>query len=92
MDLVSAREWFGRFSLISDVYWLHDGSFLVQYQDRVGVEPHWRLARVRRDGQPLFDSTDTPYLVSADPAGDTLWFVRPGSPTPNVWTAAHLRG
>jgi hypothetical protein len=92
MDLVSAREWFGRFSLISDVYWLHDGSFLLQYQDRVGVEPRWRLARVGRDGHPLFESTDTPYLVSVDPAGDTLWFVRPGSATPNVWTAAHLRG
>ena len=90
MDLVSAREWFGRFSLVSDVYWLRDGSFLVQYQDRVGVEPHWRLLHAARDGRPLFESRDTPYLVAVDPA-DTLWFVKPGSPTPNEWSAARLR-
>jgi hypothetical protein len=91
MDIVSAREWFGRFSLVSDVYWLRDGGFLVQYQDRVGVEPHWRLVRITRDGRRLFESKDTPYLVAVDPATDTLWFVRPGSPTPNAWTSARLR-
>jgi hypothetical protein len=90
MDLVSAREWFGRFSLVSDLYWLRDGSFLVQYQDRVGVEPQWRLVHVARDGRRLFESKDTPYLVAVDPA-DTLWFVRPGSPTPDAWTSARLR-
>jgi hypothetical protein len=92
MDLVSAREWFGRFSLVSDVWWLRDGTFLVQYQDRVGVEPRWRLARLARDGHPLFESKDTPYLVAVDPETETLWFVRPGSPTPNAWAAARLRG
>jgi hypothetical protein len=91
MDIVSAREWFGRFSLVSDVYWLRDGSFLVQYQDRVGVEPHWRLVHVGRDGRRRFESKDTPYLVAADPASDSLWFVKPGSPTPNEWASARLR-
>lgn len=92
MDLVSVREWFGRFSLVSDVWWLRDGSFLVQYQDREGVEPRWRLVHLARDGRRLFESKDTPYLVAVDPATDTLWFVRPGSPTPNAWTSARLRG
>jgi hypothetical protein len=91
MDMVSAREWFGRFSLVSDVYWLRDGSFVVQYQDRVGVEPQWRLVHLARDGRRLFESKDTPYLVAVDPATDTLWFVRPGSPTPNAWASARLR-
>jgi hypothetical protein len=91
MDMVSAREWFGRFSLVSDVYWLRDGSFVVQYQDRVGVEPQWRLVHLARDGRRLFESKDTPYLVAVDPATDELWFVRPGSPTPNAWTSARLR-
>lgn len=90
MDLVSAREWFGRFSLVSDIYWLRDGSFLVQYQDRAGVEPRWRLLHITRDGRPLFESRDTPYLVAVDHS-DTAWFVKPGSPTPNVWAAARLR-
>ena len=92
MDLVSAREWFGRFSLVSDVWWLRDGSFLVQYQDRVGVEPRWRLVHLARDGRRIFESKDTPCLVAVDPATDTLWFVKPGSPTPNVWVSARLRG
>ncbi|MFL5386085.1 MAG: hypothetical protein ACJ8GN_26520 [Longimicrobiaceae bacterium] len=91
MDLVSAREWFGRFSLVSDMWWLRDGSFLVQYQDREGVEPKWRLVHLARDGRRLFESKDTPCLVAVDPATDTLWFVRPGSPTPNAWASARLR-
>jgi hypothetical protein len=91
-DLVSAREWFGRFSLVSDVWWLRDGSFLVQYQDREGVEPKWRLVHLARDGRRLFESKDTPLLVAVDPVTDTLWFVRPGSPTPNVWVSARLHG
>jgi hypothetical protein len=90
MDLLSAREWFGRFSLLSDVFWLRDG-FLVQYQDRAGVEPRWRLLRLTRDGRTLFESVDTPRLLAVDSASETLWFVRPGSPTPDEWSAAHLR-
>lgn len=92
MDLVSVREWIGSFSLISDLWWLRDGSFLVQYQDREGPEPKWRLVHLARDGRRLFESKDTPLLVAVDPATDTLWFVRPGSPTPNVWASARLRG
>jgi hypothetical protein len=90
MDLVSAREWFARFSLVCDVFWLRDG-FLVQYQDRVGVEPRWRLARMSRDGRTRWESADTPHLLAVDRATETLWFVHPGSPTPNVWSAARLR-
>ena len=90
MDLVSAREWFGRFSLISDVFWTRAG-FLVQYQDRAGVEPRWRLLLVGRDGRTLFESMDTPHLITVEPGTQTLWFVRPGSPTPDQWSAARLR-
>ncbi len=91
MDLVSAREWFGRFSLISDVFWTR-GGFLVQYQDRDGVEPRWRLLFLDRTGRIVFEAVDTPHLLAVDPATQTLWFVRPGSPTPNEWSAARLRG
>jgi hypothetical protein len=91
MELVGVREWIGRFSLVTDLWWLRDGSFLVQYQDREGVEPKWRLVHLARDGRRLFESKDTPYLVAVDPT-DTLWFVQPGSPTPNAWASARLRG
>lgn len=91
-DIVSAREWFGRFSLVSNVWWTRDGGFVVQYQDRVGVEPHWRLVRMTRDGRRLFESTETPHLLAVDAAADTLWFVKPSSPTPNEWVAATFRG
>jgi hypothetical protein len=91
MDVAGAREWFQSFSLISDVFWLRDGSFLVQYEDRHGPEPRWRLVRMSAMGEPLFESRDTPELLAVDPHGNTLFFVKPGSLTPNVWSVAHLR-
>jgi hypothetical protein len=89
--VVGAREWFGSFSLLSNVFWMADGTLIVQYQDRVGTEPRWRLLGVRRDGSRLFEVTDTPYLVTIDQATGWLYFVKPGAPAPNVWSRARLR-
>jgi hypothetical protein len=90
-DIVAAREWVGTFSFICDVFWLRDGTLLVQYQDRVGTEPHWRLLGMTAQGKPLFEEVDTPYLIRADPGTDVLYFRKPGALTPNVWTQATLR-
>jgi hypothetical protein len=89
--IVEAREWFSRFSLISEIYWRPDGRIIVQYQDRRGVEPRWSLIEMRLDGRRVFESTGTPRLLASDPRGDTLWFVKERSPAPNEWTAATLR-
>lgn len=87
--LVSAREWFGSFSLISDVHWIDD-TFLVQYQDRVGPTPAWRLIGLTRTGRRTFEVIDTPNLIATDPSSDSLFFVSPTSLAPNVWRSARL--
>jgi hypothetical protein len=89
--IVAAREWVGSFSFICHLFWLRDGTLLVQYQDRVGIEPHWRLLGMTADGAPLFDIVETPKLLQVDSATDVLYFQKPGSLTPNVWTEATLR-
>jgi hypothetical protein len=89
--VVAAREWLASFSLISHLFWLRDGTLLVQYQDRMGAEPHWRLLRMTADGAPLFEIVGTPYLLEVDRRTDELYFQKPGSPTPDVWTLATLR-
>ena len=91
-EVVDAREWIGSFSMISDLFWMRDGTFLVQYEDRVGSEPRWRLLRMRRDGTVLFEAVGTPYLLQVDPATGVLYFQKPGSPVPNVWSRAVLAG
>jgi hypothetical protein len=89
-DIVAAREWVGTFSFICHLFWLRDGTLLVQYQDRVGTEPHWRLLGMTAQGAPLFEEVDTPRLIQADPATGVLYFRKPGALTPNVWTEATL--
>jgi hypothetical protein len=90
-DIVAAREWVGTFSFICHVWWLRDGTLLVQYQDRVGLEPHWRLLGMTGEGAPLFEAVETPYLIQVDPVTEVLYFQKPQSPVPNVWTEARLR-
>jgi hypothetical protein len=87
---VERREWLGTFSMVSDVFWLRDGGFLVQYEDRVGVTPHWRLLRMRRDGTRVFDVIGTPHLLAVDKNDDRLYFTKPASLTANVWACAKL--
>lgn len=87
--LVAVREWFGSFSLMSDVFWVGD-TFLVQFQDRMGPQPSWRLLGMRRDGRRTFEAVDTPKLLAADGASGLLYFVSPRSETPNVWRSARL--
>lgn len=85
------RAWGETFSAISHLYWLRDGSFLVQYFDIKGVEPQWRLLHMDRSGRRLFEGVDTPKLLAAGGSADELVFVHPGADAPNVWVSARLR-
>lgn len=85
------RAWSETFSAISHLYWLRDGSFLVQYFDMQGVEPRWRLLHMDRTGRRLFEGVDTPKLLAAGGAADELVFVHPAAEAPNVWVSARLR-
>jgi hypothetical protein len=87
--LVAAREWFGSFSLIADIHWIGD-TFVVQYQDRVGPTPEWRLIGLTRQGRRTFEVLDAPNLLAVDPAIGLLYFVSPSSVTPNAWRVARL--
>lgn len=80
--------WYGSFSLITDVFWEPDGSFLVQYQDRIRAEQRWNLLKMDRQGKAIFEFADTPELVAVDGTKQTLYFVKPGSATPNIWSVA----
>lgn len=88
--VVAAREWLGSFSLVSDVHWLGD-TLVVQFQDRKGPEPHWRLVGMTRAGRRVFEIIDSPYLLASDRSSGRLYFVAPGSPAPNVWRVGRLR-
>lgn len=85
------RAWGETFSAVSHLYWLRDGSFLVQYFDMQGVEPRWRLLHMDRTGRRLFEGVDTPKLLAAGGTAGELVFVHPAADAPNVWVSARLR-
>jgi hypothetical protein len=67
---------------------MEDGSFLVQYFDKVGAEPQWRLLRMTEGGERLFEGP-SPKLLALLP-GDQLLFDAPGTDEPNVWQFASV--
>ena len=84
-------EWMESFSTPSRIFWLSDGSFLVQYYDLVGNEQRFTLMHLGRNGEPLYEISGTPRLFTASPAGETLVFQDPRFETPNQWLLASLR-
>jgi hypothetical protein len=87
------REWSETFSSIGQLFWLRDGSFLVQYYDMAGVEPQWRLLHMSRNGQRRFEGMDVPKLLATRDGeeGDELLFVHPDAEAPNRWVPARVR-
>lgn len=76
--------------LISDLYWLTDGSMLFQYERPRGSDTDWNIMRMTRDGDFIFDVANTPRLLAID--DDMLfYFVDPQSMTPEQWIVARLR-
>jgi hypothetical protein len=83
------QRWLNSFSSFSDLYWLSDGSFLVQYFDLDKVEPKWRLLHMTRNGQRSFERGSSKLLAVSE--RDSLFFVHPQSMTPNRWSVATIR-
>lgn len=82
------QQWRESFSSITNIFWQRDGSFLIQYYDTEGAELRWRLLKMKRNGDLVFDVRDAPRLLASS---DTiLYFVKPGSLTPNLWSSAYL--
>jgi hypothetical protein len=88
LEREDGRRWATSFSLITDLFWLPDGDFVVQFQDRTLVDRNWHLHRMSRGGRRVAEVHDTPHLLAVDAATSLLWFVRPGADAPNEWTAA----
>ncbi len=89
-SLEEYREWSRGFSAISQIHWLTDGSFLVQYFDTDGVNPSWRLLHVSRKGERLFEILDSPQLLAVSRADDALYFATPEAETPASLTSASV--
>jgi len=87
----SLLSWVEKFSLIANVFWMSDGSLLVQYMDKVQNEPKWSLLRMTRDGRAVGEITGTPQLLVSAAGDSTFYFIKPGSETPNVWSRASFR-
>jgi len=84
------RRWASGFSAISQVHWLTDGSFMIQYFDTDGMTPKWRLLHVTRAGERRFEVVDSPQLLAVSRADDSLYFVTPDAETPAFLTAASV--
>lgn len=83
-------EWLESFSRIANLFWVPDGTFYIQYADKVSGEQKWRLLRMTRTGKTLFEIRDTPQLLAIGPEGSRFYFVKPGSLTANIWRIATL--
>lgn len=82
-------RWMETLVRVTDVIPLDDGTLLVQTGGQRGAENVFGLLRMTRDGKRIFELRDSPRLMAA--RGDTLYFVEPGSETPNRWLLARVR-
>lgn len=83
------QAWLDELHLLTDVFWLSDGSFLIQYQRPRGADNEWNLFRTNRDGDRVFDVANTPELLAVH--DDLLYFLDPQSLTPDRWIIARFR-
>jgi hypothetical protein len=80
--------------LVERVDWLHDGTFVVQYQS---VVPGTAFERVRhlihmsRKGRAIFETREVPRLLAVDQGSSTLYFVDSEAEVPNRWVVSRLR-
>ena len=90
MDEAAQKAWLASFDAVSDVFWLHDG-LAILYQTNAEDGFKWHLHMMTADGKRLCDVRDVPKLLASDATGDWLYFVSPGSLTPNELSIARIR-
>lgn len=83
------QAWLESFSAANGLYWLQDGSFLIQYLDQKGSDRLFSLLHMRRNGEPVWEAPGTPRLLALSPKG-SLVFVKRGAEAPNEWSIASL--
>jgi hypothetical protein len=88
-DPVRRTRWMHQFYFLYDLFWLPDGSILVQYERPHGLESAWNLVHLSRNGRRLFDLKNTPKLMAE--RNGKLYFVDPGAEVPNQWLVTRLK-
>ncbi|HEX8831022.1 MAG TPA: hypothetical protein VF705_07655, partial [Longimicrobium sp.] len=83
------QKWLGSFSTATDVFWLRDGGFLIQYMDQQGSDRTYSLLRMDRHGRRVWEVAGSPRLLAVSPR-DSLVFVKKGAEAPNEWSIAEL--
>jgi hypothetical protein len=87
-DVRARSDWVGSFHFISSIEWIHDG-FIVQYQGFDNMTPYYNLIRLTKQGDPLFETQNSPRLLLVD--GSRAYFVDPAAEVPNKWIVGTLR-
>lgn len=75
--------WLDELHLLTHIYWLEDGLFLIQYERPRGRDREWNLLGVTRTGERVFEAVNSPRLLAVN--GDLWYFVDAASRTPNRW-------
>ena len=89
--MAAISKWMETFSVVNEVFRGPEGTFLIQYRDRINMQPHWRLLHMTEDGRRLFDIKDTPRLLTTSQDGSELYFVSPDIEVPNLWLIGRMR-
>lgn len=88
-DPGAREEWLRETPLVVDVFWLPDGSFLVQTSQMGQDDATFGLLWMTRDGREIFEDDDTPEIVAV--AGDTAYMEHPDHLAPNEWLVVRMR-
>jgi len=90
---VKARQqWLKAISQVTDLFWLRDGRFVVQYFRSDEGRQEFGLIGLTRSGDSLFEITNVPRLVAIDDTGESpiLFFQKPGTEASRTWSIAQF--
>jgi hypothetical protein len=90
LDEAAGKAWLASFDAVSDVFWLDD-RLAIRYHTDAEDGIRWHLHMMTPDGRLVFDVRDIPQLLGSDATSNRLYFVSPGSLTPNEWSTAQIR-
>lgn len=65
-SIASRDQWLSEISMITDLYWLRNGSYVIQYYRGAQPRGEMSLFIMRKDGTVQLEAQDTPTLLSVD--------------------------
>lgn len=85
---VKRTAWLNGLNFMTDIHWLSDGSFLVQYERPRNAESEWNLVWATRSGERIVEAQNSPKLLTVN--RDIAVFIHPDSEAPNRWLLVRL--